>query len=502
VAHVALQPDDKTGTLSTVPHASDRLQQIGIRVEGRAGSRQQRHQGPWARRVEAAVVRHRDLLSMIHVAMFVGFLALMVVPLFLPLPHQGATFYNNVTEFANFVIWGLWFPLVFVSVIFSGRSWCGVLCPLGACSEWANRVGLKRAVPAWVRWQGTPIVSFVVITVLAQTVGARDHAAGIAEVFGLTFLCAIALGFVYGRGTSKRAWCRHMCPIGLMLGVFSRIGAVQFVPKLPRGDNDAYAEKGVCPTMIDINRKTESRHCIECFRCVNPRARGGLMMLFRRPGTEVEQIRRHNPNAAEIWFLFLATGLSLGGFLWLVLPQYQILRQMVGAWAINHGWYWIGTSGPAWLMSVHPADHEVFSWLDFFMIVGFMGGCAIALAAALTVITAVSSWLAGRLGGDLDMRSRLIELAYAYMPVAMLSLVIGLGGKLFDAFALFGVPPMIVAGVKVLLFALSVLWSLQLGYRLLGVQSLSGLRRLVALVPMLVGIALIGAAWSPALFSA
>lgn len=482
--------------------ASNRLQQIGIRVEGPAGSRRQRQQGPWARHIEAFVVRHRDVLGLIHAIMFVGFLCLMCVPLFLPLPHYGDYFYNNFTVFANFVIWGLWFPLVFVSVIFSGRSWCGVLCPLGASSEWANRVGFKRPVPKWVRWQGTPIVSFIVITVLAQTVGARDYATGIAEVFGLTFVCAIALGLVYGRGASKRAWCRHMCPIGLMLGVFSRIGAIQFAPKLPRGEDDAYAEKGVCPTMIDINRKTESRHCIECFRCVNPNARGGLKMLFRRPGTEVEQIRRHNPNAAEIWFLFLATGLSLGGFLWLVLPQYQTLRQFLGEWAINHGWYWIGSSGPAWLMSVHPADHEVFSWLDFFTIVGFMGGCAIALALALTFATGVSSWLSGRFGGDQDWRSRLVELAYAYMPVAMLSLVIGLGGKLFEALTLIGVPSDMVAGVKIVLFALSVLWSLQLGYRLLGQQTLGGLRRLIALVPMVAGIGLIGVAWSPALFGA
>ncbi len=71
-------------------------------------------------------------------------------------PAAAQYFWNNFSLFANFVIWGLWFPLVFVSVIFTGRSWCGVLCPLGAASEWANRVGLKRPVPRWVRWRGTP----------------------------------------------------------------------------------------------------------------------------------------------------------------------------------------------------------------------------------------------------------------------------------------------------------------------------------------------------------
>lgn len=473
------------------------LQSIPVRVEG-AG--QPPRQGKWARRVEAFATRHRNKLAWVHVGMFFGFMALMIVPLFLPLPGDSATFYNNFTLFANFIIWGLWFPLVFVSVIFTGRSWCGVICPLGATSEWANRVGLKRPVPGWVRWRGTPIISFIVITVLAQTVDARDFAQGLAVVFGLAFLCATALGLVYGRGRNKRAWCRHMCPIGLMLGVFSRIGAVQFAPKRPKQGGDAYTEKGVCPTMIDINRKQESRHCIECFRCVNPEARGGLKMVFRRPGKEVAEIRHHNPNAAEIWFLFLATGLSLGGFLWLILPQYEWLRQTVGEWAIDHGWYWIGTSGPSFLMAVHPAGREVYTWLDFFMISGFMLACAFALTAVLTGFTALSSWLGGRLGADLDARKRLTELAYAYMPVAMVSLVIGLGEKLFNAFTLTGIPAPVVADFKAGLFALSVVWSFALGRRLLGVQGLSGMRRWTTLIPMAMGIGLIGLAWWPAIF--
>ncbi len=325
----------------------------------------------WVRGIERFMVRHRDKLAFIHVGMFFGFMALMIVPLLLPLPPDGARFYDNFTLFANFVIWGLWFPLVFVSVIFTGRSWCGLLCPLGASSEWVNKIGLKRPIPRWVRWQGTPIISFIVITVLAQTVDARGFPQGIAVVFGLAFACAIVLGFVYGAGKSQRAWCRHMCPIGLMLGVFSRIGAVQFAPKRPKQGGDAYAQKGICPTMIDINRKAESRHCIECFRCVHPQSRGGLKLVLRWPGKEVAEIRHHNPNVAEIWFLFLATGLSLGGFLWLGLPQYQSLRQTFGTWAIERGWYWIGTAGPSWLMSVHPAGREVYTWLDFLMITGF-----------------------------------------------------------------------------------------------------------------------------------
>ena len=186
---------------------------------------------PFVRQVEAFFVRYQKHVAIVHVLMFFGFLALVLGPLFLPDPPENAGIFGHFATFANFAMWGLWFPLVFLSVIFSGRSWCGLLCPMGAASEWANRHGLQREIPRWVRWEGTPIISFLIITILGQTVGVRDHPEAIAEVFGGTMLAAIALGFVYCR--NNRAWCRHSCPIGLLPGAFSPFGSVPCVPQSP-----------------------------------------------------------------------------------------------------------------------------------------------------------------------------------------------------------------------------------------------------------------------------
>ncbi|WJW75810.1 4Fe-4S binding protein [Thiohalobacter sp. IOR34] len=476
----------------TTSEASLKLHEIPVV----ARSERQRH--ALTRALEAFFVRHRDRLAWLHLGMFVLFLALLFGPLFLPSPAENAGPLDHPTTFANYLLWGLWFPLVFLSVIFTGRSWCGLLCPMGAASEWANRRGLQRPIPAWVRWEGTPILSFLLITILGQTLGVRDHPEAVAEVFGGTLLAAIVLGFLYGR--NKRAWCRHMCPIGLLLGVFSRLGAVQFWPKRKRPGGDAYTERGLCPTLIDINRKEESRHCIECFRCVHPQSKGGLMLRLRRPGREVEAIRDHNPNAAEVWFLFLGTGAALGGFLWLVLPAYNRLRQAVGEWFIEHGHYWIGEAGPAWLMSVHPDRREVFNWLDFMMIVGFMLACTLLLTLLLSLTTGLSAWLAGRSGADLDLRRRFIELGYAYAPVAMVSLVIGLGGELFEALRLVDPGGLSIGYAKGVLFVLSLLWSIQLGNRILQRQGVAGPRRWLPLLPSTAGSLAVGLAWWPAIF--
>ena len=434
--------------------------------------------------IETVFVRHRDRLRYLHAAMFCGFLSIIVVPLFLPTPTGKTSPLSDYVSFANYALWGLWFPLVFLSVIFTGRSWCGIFCPMGAAAEWANGVGLKREIPRWLRWEGTPVVSFLIITILGQTLGVRDHASGAAELFGGTMGVAVLTGFLYGR--KKRAWCRHACPIGLLLGVFSRLGAVDFKPRTLLPGGEGYTERGPCPTMIDLPRKTETRHCIECFRCVSPTAKGGIHLDLRRPGIEIENIRDHHANAVEVWFLFLATGIALGGFLWLVLPQFDLLRQTVGEWAVDHDRLWLGEPGPGWLVSNHPDEHEVFLWLDFVMITGFMLACSAAMAAVLGTLTALSAKLSG---------GRFTELGYQYAPVAMVSLVVGLGGKLFEPLGTsWG------QGIKGTLFLIGLIWSIHLGQCILARQGLPFSKRLLPLLPGLLGSLAVGAAWAPAIF--
>ena len=454
--------------------------------------------GLWPR--VAAVVEHffvtyRGHLVWLHGVMFVVFLSFIFVPVFLPEVAEDATVLNNFTRFANFAMWGLWFPLVFLSVIFTGRSWCGLLCPMGAASEWANKRGLQWAIPGWLSWQGTPIVSFLIITILGQTLGVRDHPEAIAEVFGGTMLAAIVMGYVYGR--KKRAWCRHACPIGLLLGVYSRLGAVQFMPKRRKPGGDRQTEKTICPTMIDIQRKQESRHCIECFRCVQPRARGGLFVRLRKPGEEIEQIASHNANGYEVLFLFLGVGVALGGFLWLVLPEYQQFRQAIGEWFILQGWYWVGDVGPTWLMSVHPQRREVFYWLDFMSIVSFMMLVMLAMASVLSAASAASAWMAGKFGGQRSFKQRWVELGYQYAPVAMVSLIIGLGASLFEPIALLSNE--LATGLKVGLFIAGILWSWWLGLRILQEQGVNGWRISLPLLPSAFGSLAVALAWWPSM---
>lgn len=470
--------------------ANEKLQKIPVYLKKNHQPLPRNH---FTIKIEQFFYRHKDHLVFVHLAMLIGFLLLTIVPVFLPIPPESSTIFNNFSFFSQFLLWGIWFPFVFASVIFTGRSWCGILCPMGAASEWANKIGLQRKIPEWLKWEGTPILSFLVVTILGQTIDVRDQSDAILELFGGTLLLALLIGFFYGK--KKRAWCRHVCPIGLLLGVFSRMGIIQFSPKDPHPGGDQYTEKGICPTMIAINRKQESRHCIQCFRCVKPTSPGGLYVRLRKFGDEIIRIRDHHPSFAEVLFIFLGTGIALGGFLWLILPEYQTLRQQIGEWFINHGWFWIGESGPRFLMSYHPELRQTYNWLDFFMICGFMLGVMFLVAIVLSTCTLLSAMISGN-----SIRKNFIELGYQFAPVAMLSIIIGLGDKLFSELIHNGVSSNLLASIKAVLFIISILWSINLGRQLLLRQGVAGVRHWVALAPGIMGSLFVGYAWTPAIF--
>lgn len=448
--------------------------------------------------VELFFVRHMRWLPWVHAVMFVVFVTLILVPPLLPDPAESDGPFDHLTVFSNLAIWGLWFPLLLISVLATGRSWCGLLCPMGAASEYASKHGMRWAPPRWLTWPGTPVLSFIVVTILGQTAGVRSHPEASAEIFGGTMAAAIILGWLFAPG--KRPWCRHACPIGLLLGVFNRLGVVEFAPKRPEPGGDRWNDKTACPTMIDLKRKTESRHCIECFRCVSPQAPGGLFLRLRRPGEEIEQIAGRNPNISEVLFLFLGGGVALGGFIWGVMPLFNTLRDALGLWAIDNDVNWLLVSGPSWLMSVHPERREVFLWLDFVMIAGFMAGTMLAFTIGLSALTALTAWMSGKLGGGRGFRQRFLELGYQFTPIAMVSLLLGLGIGLFKTMTTIGIPHELVSLLKICLFVGGITWSLWLSWRILVRQGVTGPRVLPALVPGLAGTVAIALAWWPALF--
>ncbi len=433
--------------------------------------------------IEGFFVRNRERFGYIHTGMFIVFAALIFIPPFLPLPAEDAAIRNNFILMARFLIWGLWFPLVLLSVVFFGRLWCGLLCPQGALAEYVGKKGLNRPIPRWMRWEGMPIISFIAVTILGQLLGVRDYPLAALEILGGTMLLAAIVGFLYTSGW--RPWCRYLCPIGPLLGIFSRLGAVSFEK------NGGDGRGCVCPTFINTANKVASSNCIECFRCVNPETSNSLRLRIRHPGLEIEEIKKREPSLWEVVFLFLATGLALGAFHWQVNPVYIRYKQAVGGFLLNSGLgEFIEKSGPWWLMVNYPQAGEVFIWLDFISITTFMLISMAGIAIILFMLTMLSASVVRE---KERIMATVAKVGYLYAPVALISLIIGLGLILFQSLGDIGIGKDVVRIMQGFLFAAGGIWSIYLAVRLHNGWSM-------AVIPNIIGIAVVAAAWHKVLF--
>ncbi|MFQ5353323.1 MAG: 4Fe-4S binding protein [Thermodesulfobacteriota bacterium] len=479
-----------------------------------------RHQVELAKALEVFFVKHKRRFPYLHALMFAVFAALIFIPTFLPLPEEGATTTNNFTLFARFAIWGLWFPFILVSVIFFGRIWCGLLCPQGALSEFISRWGLNRPLPKWMRKAWIPMAAFFLITVSGKLLGVDEFPLGAFEILGGTMVLAALVGFLYVKG--MRPWCRYLCPVGGLLGVFSRMGAVSFEktcgdsgtatnrrkhgserrvmhvafyngPERRKSERRTNRKAAICPTFINPLNKSASSYCIECFKCVkNGEQTNSLHLQLRRPGVEIEEIEKRNPSRWEVIFLFAATGLGLGDFHSEVGPLLAKYTSLLGALFGRLGLgEFMNQSGPWWLMMNYPKYGEVLTWLDSIAIITFITAFMFCILLVLYALTSLSALAIDKYRDNL-------ALGYLYAPVALVSLVVGVGGMIFSSLGVFGLGEGAIHAVEAGIFAIGGLWSVILALRL--TAHFSKARQAIAMVPNFIGISLVAFLWYEVLF--
>lgn len=377
-------------------------------------------------KIERWLVGHRSYFLYLQIPLLASLLFLIALPALAPETIEGESVLNRTGSVILFAVWALWFPLVLLSVVVIGRAWCGVACPMGFATERSSQAGLQARPPAWIRSDVMPVASLFLVMLWGESASMDESIAATSRIFGMLLFAALALGFTFGRG--KRIWCRHVCPIGGLLGAFSRLGAVEFssLRKLAIGP-DAYSCGGVCPVMIDISRKAGTRHCIECFRCVNPSAKGSIRLGFRWPGREITNIADYSPSLPEVFSVFSATGIVLGAFLFDKPPVEENLQAFLAPLAALPGWSWLTQSGPHWLVGGH-------DWLRFFSVLICLLTGAFFTLSVLSSMTALSVWLTPHEKRRITERQLFAVLGSQYIPVAMLSVFVIFCAPLINIF--------------------------------------------------------------------
>ena len=132
---------------------------------------------------------------------------------------EGALMYTNIATFGFWVIWFMALVLLLPAI---GRLWCTV-CPLGWCNDLAARWGLKRAWPKQLQNLVLMGLLLLGLTLGAEQFSLNRYPDQTAVLLAAVLLAATLAGLVF-RG---RVFCRYLCPVGGMIGLYTRVAPVE-----------------------------------------------------------------------------------------------------------------------------------------------------------------------------------------------------------------------------------------------------------------------------------
>ncbi|MEZ5785599.1 MAG: 4Fe-4S binding protein [Xanthobacteraceae bacterium] len=440
------------------------------------------------------LMRHQRMIRAVQWLVVISYFTLLTLPVLLDLPPRTAHIWNSVTLFAQFVFWGIWWPFVLVSMMLVGRLWCGLLCPEGALAEEVSAYSRGHAIPAWVKWQGWPFVAFAGTTIYGQMISVYQYPKPALAILGFSTVAAVGIAFFYGR--NKRVWCRYLCPVTGVFGLLSKLAPVHF-----RVDTKAWetwrkvpgtsAERFNCAPLVPVRTMRGASACHMCGRCGG--FRGAVTLARRSPNHEIVHVAGAEPRPVEtLLIVFGLMGLAAGAFHWTGSDLYIAVKQTIAERLVAHDILWpLQGLAPWWILTNYPAQNDVMSPLDGVVLIGYMLGAMVSIGGVIAVLLVVSMRLLGRWSPP-----RFHHLAQALIPLAGCGVFLGLSSLTVTLLRHDGFVLDFVSPLRAGLLLGAVAWSFWLGWRIAGLYTGSIARRVAAMLPLGLALAVSAGTWA------
>jgi transcriptional regulator with AAA-type ATPase domain/NAD-dependent dihydropyrimidine dehydrogenase PreA subunit len=339
------------------------------------------------------------------------------------------------------LFWDWWWAGFLFLFPFLGRVWCSV-CPFMIYGEITQKISLKffpRQLKKWPRqqadkWGGWFLFGFFTLIFLWEELW---HLENTAYLSACLLLLITSGAMIFSAIFERRFWCRYLCPIGGMNGLFAKLAmtelrAQQGICSASCNTYQCYKggpqkgegmESDGCPLYSHPAQLEDNRDCVLCMTCLKACPHRSVEFNLRPPG--IELWTTHVAHSYEVALLFLL----LGGVYLHRLPEIES---------------WLGLQIDL---------NQFFPHLGFSLL-------ALILPVSLPIVAYALIKLVNK-----GRKSRpFIELAYGYLPLVLgsnlahyLRLALGEGGKVLPVtFATFGLNgmelPAIVAHPAVISF--------------------------------------------------
>jgi len=328
----------------------------------------------------------------------IPFLALMGVVVLLGFQDVQDGGVNLATK----LTWTIWWAGIIFTFVLAGRVWC-LACPFGALNEWTARLAAPlRRLPKPFRnlWWATGM--FVLLTWADEQLGVVRSPRVTAWIVLFFAAAAVGVGLFYER----RSFCRHLCPIGGLIGIYSMTAPIELRARsasVCEADPDKSCYRGGpesrgCPMFEFPASMDRNNYCNLCGECVTACARDNLVLRFRALGKDLWASGRRVLD--EAYLAVALVGLTL-----------LVTAQMLSAWP---GWTW-ALSGL--LSNWVRATLKPVTYLRMVESAILLGGSLVVVPLLVLAAAAVADRLAGESG--LGVRRTFVLFSYMFIPVGL-----------------------------------------------------------------------------------
>ena len=339
-----------------------------------------------------SLVKNRFFKTSLNFAVFV-FLSVVV---YFGLMSESDLRFPGGNPFATTIIWDIWHPLLAFTVIIFGRLWC-FACPIGAVGDWVQSVfSLNKKYPEKYRnlWIAVILFMFIFAAERHLFMFTRNPVSTAYLLLFFTGL-AVVMGIIY----EKRSFCRYICPIGLVLGIFSMLSAIELRCKSRKTCNDHDIKECIVgneagkPCPVDETPQTMERNntCILCMECVKSCSKENIRLSPRIPGADIiNSKKKYLPEAYLIHGMIVIFLFVMG------MERFEFRNAIID---------FVKLSLPI----------DSVSFLDLY----WRNMWAIIIFILITLGAAGLLYISTRASFGINSKQKFIELSYAFIPLSL-----------------------------------------------------------------------------------
>lgn len=191
------------------------------------------------------------------------------------------------------LVWGLWWPALVLSFFWLSRAWCA-LCPISSASKLIQKVFHRSLpVPSVLKKYDFLIVTvgFLFIVWVEEVTRMRSSPVATSYLLEAILLGAIVSGILFQR----QCWCRHLCPLGGMAGLFAQTSILELRTNTALCANkctthDCFTGRDShegCPMFQHLMFQDTNQFCKFCFQCAVHCPNDVVQLNLRVPGQDI-----------------------------------------------------------------------------------------------------------------------------------------------------------------------------------------------------------------------